>query len=326
MKVKSQITISLAQLLAALGVLSLIFYVFTHNQVYTTALSTMSFIFPDSNTFLTLILAVLFSILLILIIFGSEKVISRTYMFVWIFLLPSILWFSNFDWFKALGLPIDFGMLAANLPFAEVLATGLVLVTTGIFLSFLSQIKNTKRELLARGASEADAGKAMTKQSFFFSALILGCIGVASLIAVASSTAKIAVQTWLTSLPYSYTILGLAGAVVLMICVVLYLRSHAQISEKDLISLNQTGERRLVECKYLAESRKCDAIRKSDIWGVKPEECHNKVKHACCYLCNLHKNCGIRCDFLEQQGAKTEAENVQPINVAMSFDTRSRNE
>jgi hypothetical protein len=326
MKVKSQITISLAQLLAALVVLPLIFYVFTHNHVYTAALSTMSFIFPDSNTFLPLILAVLFSILLIMILFGSEKVISRTYMFLWILLLPSVLWFSNFDWFKALGLPVDFGMLAANLPFAEVLATSLVLVTTGIFLSLISQIKKTKRELLARGASEVDTGKAMTKQSFFFSTLVLGCIGVVSLIAVASSIAKIAVQTWLTSLPYLYTILGLAGAVALMICVVLYLRSHAQISEKDLIGLNQTGERALVECKYLAESRNCDAIRKSDIWGVKPEECHNKVKHACCYLCNLRKNCGIRCDFLEQQGAKKEAENLRPINVAMSFDARSRNE
>ena len=321
MRVKSKVTISLAQLLAALIVLPLIFYVFTRNQLYTAALSAMSFI-PDSNTFLTLILAVLFSVLLILIVFGSERIISGAYVLLWILLLPSVLWFSNFDWFKAFGFPFNFGMLAANLPFVEVLATGLVLVTTRIFLLFNSQIKNTKRELFARGASEIDTENAMVKQASFFLKLTLGCIGLAFLIAVLSSTVNIAVQTWLMSMPY-YAILGLAGAATLLICIVLYLRSYTRTSEENLIGPNQAGAHASVKCEYFNASGKCAAIRKSDIWGATPEQCLNKVKHACCYLCNLRKNCQIRCDFLDQQGTRKKAENVRPINLATSFDVRS---
>lgn len=237
-KAKSQVTISLAQLLAALAVLPLVFDVFTHNQLYSQILATLDFIFPNFHAYQTLILAALFGGLLILISFGSEKVISRTYFFLWIFLLPSILWFSNLDWFKILNLPFNLEMLAANLPFIEVLATGLVLVATRIFLSLISQTKNTRLELVARGSSELDADQAITRQSALFSALILGCIGAAFLIFTATSAVKTALQGWLSNVPYPYIILGLSSAAALIICTALYLRSHAEIDKKSPVNLN----------------------------------------------------------------------------------------
>jgi len=153
----------------------------------------------------------------------------------------------------------------------------------------------------------------------------LGCIGLAFLIAVLSSTVNIAVQTWLVSVPY-YAILGLVGAAMLLICIVLYLRSYARTSEDNLIGLNKAGEHASIKCEYFTASGKCDAIRKSDIWGATPEQCLNKVEHVCCYLCNLRKNCQIRCDFIDQQGTRKKAESVRPINLATSFDVRSTSE
>lgn len=229
MKAKSRITISLAPLLAACTVLPLVLYVFTRNHIYNMILAALDLVFPNFDTYQTPILAVLFVGLLILFIFGSEKAMSGTYIFLWVLLLPSILWFSNLDWFRITGLPFNLEVFAANLPFIEVLVAGVVLVTTRIFFSFMSQIKNTRLELLGRGALGPDAQRAVSKQSTFFSALVLGCLGAAFLIIAATSTVKTALQGWLPAFPFSYVFLGLAGASALIICTALYLRSQADI-------------------------------------------------------------------------------------------------
>jgi hypothetical protein len=196
------------------------------------------------------------------------------------------------------------------LPFIEVLLTGLVLVTTRIFFSFVCQIKNTGRELLGRGASEPDAQRAMNKQSVFFSTLILGCMGATLLIVTATSTAKTALQAWLPPLPYPYIVLGLSSATVLIICTALYLRSNAEISKRSPISPDQASAKTPIECDYLTGDRRCGAIKKGELLVLRGEGCRGEIKDGCCYSCNLREKCSISCNFLDLQRAIEEAENV----------------
>jgi hypothetical protein len=236
MKATSFVTMRLTQLAAAVAVLALVLGVFAYNQLYSTILTRLNFALPNISTFQVPILALLFAGLLIMILFGNEKVSSGTYDFLWILLLPSILWFSSLDWLKMLGSPFNFGAFAANLPFPVVLAAGVVLVTTRIFFSFVSQVKNTRQELLGRGASESDARKAFNEQSRFFSKLILACAGAALLIITAASTARAVLQQSLPTAQYPYVILGLASATLLTICTALYLKSHAEIDRQPKVS------------------------------------------------------------------------------------------
>jgi hypothetical protein len=233
MKATSPVAIRLAQLAAAVAVLSMIFEVFTHDQLYGTIVNGLNFVLPGFRFYQTPILGLLFAGLLVLIMFGSQKAGSTTYDLLWLLLLPSILGFSQLDWFKMLGLPFNFEVFAPNLPFTLVLAAGLVLVITRIFLSSVSQINNTRRELLGRGASEPDTQKALGEQSNFFSKLILVCTGTAVLIVVGASTASAALQQSLPLGQYPYVILGLVSVTLLTICTGLYLRSHAEIDKQS---------------------------------------------------------------------------------------------
>jgi hypothetical protein len=236
MKATSPVAMRLTQFAAAVAVLSLVLEVFAHNQLYSTILTRLNFALPNISTFQIPILALLFAGLLTLILFGNEKVSSRTYDFLWILLLPSILWFSSLDWLKMLGSPFNFGAFAANLPFAVVLAAGVVLVTTRIFFSFVSQVKNTRQELLGRGASVTDTQEAFNGQSRFFSKLILACAGAALLIITTASTARAVLQQSLPTMQYPYVILGLASATVLTVCTALYLKSHAEVDRQPKVS------------------------------------------------------------------------------------------
>ena len=232
MKAASPVAMRLEQLVAAVAVLSLVFEVFMHNRLYGTILNGLNFVLPGFRFYQTPILGLLFASLLALIMFGSEKAGSTTYDLLWLLLLPSILGFSRLDWFKALGLPFNFEAFAPNLPFTLVLAAGLVLVITRIFSSFVSQINNTRKELLGRGASEPDMQKALGEQSGFFSKLILACAGTAVLIVVAASTASAVLQQSLPPEQYPSVILGVVSVTLLTICTGLYLRSHAEIDKQ----------------------------------------------------------------------------------------------
>ena len=336
MKVASPVTIWLTHLAAAVAVLSLILEVFTHNQLYGTILKGLDFALPNFQIYQTPILALLFVSLLVLIIFGNEKVSSGTYVFLWILLLPSILGFSNLDWFKIIGLPFNLGVLAPNLPFTLVLAAGFVLVTTRIFFSFASQIKNTRRELLGRGALELDAQNALSEQSRFFSKLILACTGAALLIVMTASTARVVLQQSLPPLQYPYVILGLACATLLTICTALYLKSHAEISRQPpvssaLISVNAPAVAANVDscCGCFDRDEKCGAMKRKKLWAfdlwtharaLRAERCHNEFKDACCYLCDLRQSCAISCSFPDPRKNRDVVGNVEKCQLAINMD------
>lgn len=331
MRVTSPVAMRLMQLAAAVAVLSLVFEVFTRNQLYGMVLKGWAFALPNFRVYQTPILVLLFAGLLFLIVFGNENVSSRTYDFLWILLLPSILWFSNIDWFKILGLPFNFGILAPNLPFTLVLATGLLLATTRIFSSFVSQIKNTKQELLGRGASELDTQNALSEQSRFFSKLILVCTGAALFIVSTASTAKVVLQQSLSPMQYPYVILGLASATMLTICTALYLKSHAEIRRQPpassaLTSVNAPVVTPTVTsnadtyCEYFDRDGKCSAMKRNKLWAIdlwahtralRTERCHNDIKDACCYLCNLHQSCSVSCSFPDPRINRDEVESIE---------------
>ncbi len=313
MKATSPAAIWLTQLAAAVAALSLVLEVFIHNQLYITILKDLDFAFPNINIYQTPILVVLFAGLLILIIYGNEKASSGTYDFLWILLLPSILWFSNVDWFKILGLPFNFEALAPNLPFTLVLATGLVLVTTRVFFSFVSQIKTTRQELLGRGASEPDTQKTLSEQSHFFSKFILACAGAALLLVMVASTARSVLQQSLPAMQYPYIILGLASATLLAICTALYLKSNAEIAKQSpissgLTSVNTHAVTTNVDtyCGCFDKDEKCGAMKRNKLWAfdlwaharaLRTERCRNEFKDCCCYMCNLRQSCAIVCSF-----------------------------
>jgi hypothetical protein len=336
MKVTSPVAMELAQLAAAVAVLSLVLDVFMHNQLYGTILKGLDFALPNFRVYQMPILALLFAGLLLLIILGNEKTSSRTYDFLWILLLPSILWFSNIDWFKILGLPFNFEILAPNLPFTLVLATGLVLATTRIFFSFVSQIKNTRQELLGRGASELDAQNAFREQSRFFSKLILACTGAALLIISTASAAKIVLQQALPPMQYPYVILGLASATMLTICTALYLKSYAEIRRQPpvssaLTSVNAPPMAKNADtyCEYLDRDEKCSAMKRNNLWAIdlwahtralRTEKCYNDVKDACCYFCNLHESCAVSCSFPDPRLNRDEVENIKKRQLSISVD------
>jgi hypothetical protein len=131
---------------------------------------------------------------------------------------------------------VNFELFTTDLSFIEIYAAGLVLVGGKIFLFFSSQIKNSRLNLLSRGALEADVEKVVSRELVFFSALVVFCIGGAFAIGMITPLLKLIMQTWLQSLLYPYIILGLAATIILAIGVVIYLRSHVEINEGGLQS------------------------------------------------------------------------------------------
>ena len=232
MKVKTHIIVSLTEIIVALAIFGLAFYVFIRNRFYNLILTVLNSIFPSFQISEAVVFALFFGIVLILYALNSEGAFSKIYYLSWILFLPSVLWFSKMDWLQILGLPVNFEVFATDLPFMEVFAVGLVLVSAKIFFFFTSQIKNLRLELLVRGASETDVEKVVFKEFVFCSALIVFCAGGVFVIVVATPLLKTIVRVWLASLIYPHVILGFIVLVTLATCILMYLRSHAEIGEK----------------------------------------------------------------------------------------------
>lgn len=230
-KAKAHIVLVLIELSIAIAAFTLGFYVFAHTQLYDLVTRFLNSVFPDFRMFDALIFAVLFGIALILCALGSESALSKVFYLSWILLLPSVLWFSKLDWFKVLNSPVNFELFATNLSLVEVFLVSLILIGGKIFFFFSSQIKDSRLELLARGASEEDVEEVVFKKIIFFSVLVIFCIIGVFLIGVITPFLKIFPQAWLASLPYPYFIVGLIVTVTLALCVVIYLRSQAEKSQ-----------------------------------------------------------------------------------------------
>jgi hypothetical protein len=61
-----------------------------------------------------------------------------------------------------------------------------------------------------------------------------------------------------------------------------------------------------IECEYLIGDDTCSAVKEEQTTSLRIEACKNEVKDKCCYKCDLHETCEIKCDLLEHREDREE--------------------
>lgn len=83
--------------------------------------------------------------------------------------------------------------------------------------------------------------------------------------------------------------------------------------------MKKNAKPRAIECEYLVGDDSCQAVKENSIGAPRAEACHNGIKDACCYSCNLREQCDISCDLPELQRSTSETKDVRlPEAIALS--------
>ncbi|MEM2661200.1 MAG: hypothetical protein QXS74_07770 [Nitrososphaeria archaeon] len=173
-----------------------------------------------------LLIIVLSSIFLYFYVIGQQKYLDRIYMISWIMHLPSIIYFSQIDWFQTLGLSISFQMLETKLSFTETLIIGIFLVAGRVMLFYTSKTREMYLELLGRGAEKNDLETILSR----IIGLILLYVGSSAIATLAISylipTVKSLIIPITTFLPYPYIVIGVICLIMIPLCIIIYFYSE----------------------------------------------------------------------------------------------------
>jgi hypothetical protein len=77
-------------------------------------------------------------------------------------------------------------------------------------------------------------------------------------------------------------------------------------------NMKKSAPRSALECEYLVGEDTCRVVKENDLGALRADKCRNETKDACCYLCDLRRDCDISCDLIENSRAKKSSEKVQP--------------
>lgn len=89
--------------------------------------------------------------------------------------------------------------------------------------------------------------------------------------------------------------------------------------------MGKRARRLSIECEYLVGDDSCRAVKESDMGALRKDACQNEIKDACCYLCELRKDCDIECDLLDLRKTGEEPEKTA-CDEAMPFDLDTKME
>lgn len=57
-----------------------------------------------------------------------------------------------------------------------------------------------------------------------------------------------------------------------------------------------------IKCEYLIENKRCRAIQENEgATSFRLKSCRNEPKDACCYLCDLKKECDVSCSLFDEE-------------------------
>jgi hypothetical protein len=159
---------------------------------------------------------------------GRQKHMERIHVLTWLIHLPSILWYSQIDWFQAVGFPVNFQIFQTRLTFMETLLASVVLVAGRIMLFYTSQLRETYSELLKRGAAKEDVENALSKATAFMLAFLV----ISSLSAIAAIYAifiiKPILSPLLAGIPYRHIIIGIICLMIIPICIIAFIYNQAK--------------------------------------------------------------------------------------------------
>lgn len=188
--------------------------------------SIISQIYPFIPIIPKLLIIILSSITLYFYVIGKQKYLDGVYIISWIMHLPSIIYFSQIDWFQALGLPINFQMLETKFSFMETLIIGIFLVAGRIILFYTSKIREMYLELLGRGAEKNDLEYILSKMI----GIILLYVGSSTIATLAISYLIPIVKSFLilitALLPYPYIVIGVICLIMIPLCAIVYFYSE----------------------------------------------------------------------------------------------------
>jgi len=88
--------------------------------------------------------------------------------------------------------------------------------------------------------------------------------------------------------------------------------------------LRRRTRRSAFDCEYLVGDDSCGAVKETDMGALRAEACRNEVKDACCYLCNLRRECDIGCDLPRAQRTRKESKSKRPPERNTTFDVNLR--
>lgn len=223
--------IRLIELLVALTMLSLSLYSLVNNYVYYffSHLLMVILSLPIPVQILPLIPLIIVSALFLLFYaLGKHKYIDAMYVLSWLMHLPTVLHFSQIDWPRIIGLSMGFQNIQTKIGFMEALLISLLLVAGRILLHYTLLIRNIHKELLFRGAGEADLEKVL------FSALTIAslCISLSLFMAFGISLLAPALKDLLAqaliTLPYPYVLISVICLIAIPMCAIIYIYSRAK--------------------------------------------------------------------------------------------------
>jgi len=175
-----------------------------------------------------IIIITMTSSLLYFYVKGWEKHMDRVYAMSWLMHLPSILWYSNLDWLRVLGSPLNFQVLETQLSFVETLIISAFLVGGRALLFFTSQIRETLVMLQERGAGDDDLGAAASGMTTL--ALLLVALSIVATLAMSylMPMIKALLSPIIALTPYPHVVIGIACLIAIPVFVIMYLYSKAR--------------------------------------------------------------------------------------------------
>jgi len=171
----------------------------------------------------TMIIVSIIALLLYFYAKGQEKHMDGVYVMSWLMHLPSILWYSNLDWLKVLGLPLNFQVLETRLSFAETLIISAILVGGRALLFFTSNIRDALTRLQGRGAEEDDLKVAAAGMVTLALALVALSTAMVLTMSYLIPMIKVLLGPVIALIPYPYVVIGAACLIIIPVIVIAYL-------------------------------------------------------------------------------------------------------
>ncbi len=169
----------------------------------------------------------LFELIAFLIYFIKPQKIKWLEFLVFLPLIPAILPFSTSSWFwqlpSLLGLPIRMPTLPQDLSFIQIAIIGVAIFSCTITLKFISNTKNTRKELLSRGGDSLEVTRTITGSFSYLLIILIISAGLSVAAALAVIFAQPLGTMLIQTTPYATLVLGVGFLTFLCALVYYYL-------------------------------------------------------------------------------------------------------
>ena len=225
--------ITLLELMAAITLFSLSFYIFARSFTSTVILNVLTSISPFKWSIDTLFIS-----LIVLIILGfafdtksGGWPLAAT--MSWILLLPSLLGYSNTDFLRFFGIPLNLTMFKPDAPVLFVLGTGVLLAAGDLFFFNMDSLQWIRSRLSLRGAPRRDIDFVIWKDFVFLSGITIASAVFTFSGGISSLLLADIFSDLVSKFHLIFIILPVAASAIISVTLLLYLRKTGEPVQKE---------------------------------------------------------------------------------------------